>query len=402
MTSDIRYEDAFLADTFWKRPITLVRGRGAKVWDAAGKEYIDCSCGYGVALLGHSNARVVEAVKRQVERLITCHGSFYNDAREECLSRLYRIRPDGTDRVFLSNSGTEACEAALKLARKFTKRKGFVAMVNGYHGKTMGSLSVTWGPKYREPFMPLLDGVKFAPYGNAQKLRDAVDADTAAVLVEPVQGEGGINVPPPEYLREVREACDEKGAVMIVDEVQSGFGRTGKLWAHQHFGVKPDILCAAKPLAGGLPFAATFARGDIMAALKRGEHSNTFGGNPLACAASVAAVDALIGDRLVENAAEMGNLLKRGFQELASGSRMIREVRGLGLMLGVDMRFEIMDIILGCLERGVIVLESGKTVLRMLPPLVISRAEAEKVVQVVGSCIREEERKRAPGSPAGA
>jgi acetylornithine/LysW-gamma-L-lysine aminotransferase len=188
---------------------------------------------------------------------------------------------------------------------------------------------------------------------------------------------------------------------MIVDEVQSGFGRTGKIWAHQHFGVRPDILCAAKPLAGGLPFAATFARGDVMAALKRGEHSNTFGGNPLSCAASVAAVDALIEDRLVENAAEMGGLLKKGFEEVAAGSRMIREVRGLGLMLGIDMRFEIMNIILRCLDAGVIVLEAGKTVLRMLPPLVISRAEAEKVIQVVGAAIGEDERKRASGAAAG-
>lgn len=402
MTSNMKYEDAFMADTFWKRPITLVKGKGARVWDTAGKEYIDCSCGYGVALLGHSNPRVVEAIKRQAERLITCHGSFYNDAREECLSRLYRIRPEGTERVFFSNSGTEACEAGLKIARKFTKRKGFVAMVNGYHGKTMGALSVTWGQKYREPFMPLLDGVKFVPYGNTVKLREAVDAETAAVFVEPVQGEGGINVPPPDYLRQVREICDEKGAVMIVDEVQSGFGRTGKLWAHQHFGIKPDILCAAKPLAGGLPFAATFARGDVMAALKRGEHSNTFGGNPLACAASVAAVDSLIEDRLVENAAEIGGVLKRGFEEYAAGSRMVREVRGLGLMLGIDMRFEIMNIILGCLDKGVIVLESGKTVLRMLPPLVMSREEAETVVKVVCATIGEDEKKRAAVPAAGA
>jgi acetylornithine/LysW-gamma-L-lysine aminotransferase len=398
MNLNTKYEDTFMADTFWKRPVTLVRGQGARVWDASGKEYIDCSCGYGVALLGHSNPRVVEAVKRQVERLVTCHGSFYNDAREQCLARLYRIRPEGTDRVFLSNSGTESCEAALKIARKFTKKKGFVATVNGYHGKTMGALSVTWGQKYREPFMPLLEGVKFAPYGNAQKMGELIDAETAAVFVEPVQGEGGINIPPPDYLRQVREVCDEKGVLMIMDEVQSGFGRTGKVWAHQHFGARPDILCAAKPLAGGLPFAATFARGDVMASLKRGEHSNTFGGNPLACAASVAAVDALIEDRLVENAAEMGGLLKRGFEEVATGSRMIREVRGLGLMLGIDMRFEIMNIILGCLDAGVIVLEAGKTVLRMLPPLVISRAEVEKVIQVVGAAIGEDERKRASGA----
>ncbi|MEN3050612.1 MAG: aspartate aminotransferase family protein [Candidatus Methanosuratincola petrocarbonis] len=386
------FEDTFLADTFWKRPIKLVRGKGSRVWDGNGKEYIDCSCGYGVALLGHCHPKVVEAINRQASRLLTCHGSFYNDAREECLSRLHKIRPEGTERVFLSSTGAEAVEAAIKLSRKFTKKKGFIAAVNAYHGKTMGALSLTWASKYREPFMPLLDGVKFAPYGKAEKVRDLIDQDTAAVFVEPVQGEGGINVPPQEYLRELREICDEKGILLVLDEVQSGFGRTGKIWAHQHFGVKPDILCSSKALGGGVPIAATFAREDIMASLKRGEHSNTFGGNPLACAACAAAVDALFEEGLVENAREVGEELKRGLASI--GSTMIREVRGLGLMIGVDMRFETMGMILRCLEGGVIALEAGKTVLRLLPPLVLSREEAKTVVETVGNAVMEEEKKR--------
>jgi len=392
----LRYEDSFLADTFWKRPVTLVRGSGAKVWDSAGKEYIDCSCGYGVALLGHCNPRVVEAIKRQTEKLLTCHGSFYNDAREECLSKLSKIKPDGTDKVFISNTGAETVETAIKLCRKYTNKRGIVAMVNGYHGKTMGALSLTWAPKYREPFMPLLGDVKFAPYGKAEKLETAIDENTGAVFVEPVQGEGGINVPPPEYLKRVREICDDKGLVMVLDEVQSGFGRTGKLWAHQHFGVKPDILCSSKALGGGMPIGATFARADIMDSLKRGEHSNTFGGNPLACAACSGAIDALLEDGLVENAAKIGGLIKRGFSEL--NSNMIREVRGMGLMIGIDMRFEIMGIILEALNNGVIVLEAGKTVVRLLPPLTINEHEAERVVQVVGGAIKEEEKKRTAGA----
>ncbi|HPC27296.1 MAG TPA: aspartate aminotransferase family protein [Candidatus Methanomethylicus sp.] len=392
----MRYEDSFLADTFWKRPVTLVRGSGAKVWDSAGKEYIDCSCGYGVALLGHCNPRVVEAIKRQTEKLLTCHGSFYNDAREECLSKLSKIKPDGTDKVFISNTGAETVETAIKLCRKYTNKRGIVAMVNGYHGKTMGALSLTWAPKYREPFMPLLGDVKFAPYGKAEKLETAIDENTGAVFVEPVQGEGGINVPPPEYLKRVREICDDKGLVMVLDEVQSGFGRTGKLWAHQHFGVKPDILCSSKALGGGMPIGATFARADIMDSLKRGEHSNTFGGNPLACAACSGAIDALLEDGLVENAAKIGGLIKRGFSEL--NSNMIREVRGMGLMIGIDMRFEIMGIILEALNNGVIVLEAGKTVVRLLPPLTINEHEAERVVQVVGGAIKEEEKKRTAGA----
>jgi len=392
----LKYEDSFIADTFWKRPVTLVRGRGAKVWDSTGKEYIDCSCGYGVALLGHCNPRVVDAIKRQAEKLLTCHGSFYNDAREECLSKLAKIKPDGTDKVFISNSGAETVETAIKLCRKYASKRGIVAMVNGYHGKTMGALSLTWAPKYREPFMPLLGDVKFAPYGKAEKLEAAIDENTGAVFVEPVQGEGGINVPPPDYLKRVREICDDKGLVMVLDEVQSGFGRTGKMWAHQHFGVKPDILCSSKALGGGVPIGATFARADIMDSLRRGEHSNTFGGNPLACAACSGAIDALLEDGLVENAAKIGGLIKRGFSEL--NSNMIREVRGMGLMIGIDMRFEIMGIILEALDNGVIVLESGKTVVRLLPPLTINEHEAERVVQVVGAAIKEEEKKRTAGA----
>ncbi|MDI9643902.1 MAG: aspartate aminotransferase family protein [Candidatus Verstraetearchaeota archaeon] len=388
----MRLEDTFLADTFWKRPVTLVRGEGAKVWDSEGKEYIDCSCGYGVALLGHCHPKVVEAIRRQAARLITCHGSFYSEAREECLERLHRIKPEGTDRVFLSSTGAEAVETAIKLARKFTGKKGFVAAVNGYHGKTMGALSLTWASKYREPFMPLLEGVKFAPYGKADRAREAIDGNTAAVFVEPVQGEGGINLPPRDYLRELREVCDEKGVLLVLDEVQSGFGRTGKIWAHQHFGVKPDILCSSKALGGGLPIAATFAREDIMGALKRGEHSNTFGGNPLACAACAAAVDALLEDGLVENARIIGDRLKKGLSNM--DSKIVREVRGLGLMIGVDMKFEVMDVILRSLKNGVIALEAGKTVLRLLPPLVLNSAEADIVVQTITGAIREEERKR--------
>ena len=390
-----KFEDTFLADTFWKRPITLVKGSGARVWDSEGKEYIDCSCGYGVALLGHCHPRVVDAIKKQSEKLLTCHGSFYNDSREECLSKLAKIKPEGTDKVFLSNSGAESVETAMKLVRKFTKKKGFVATVNCYHGKTMGALSLTWGPKYRDPFVPLLDCVKFAPYGNADKLRDQIDEGVGAVIIEPVQGEGGINIPPQDYLRSVREVCDEKGVLLVLDEVQSGFGRTGKVWAHQHFGIRPDILCSSKALGGGMPIGATFARGDIMDSLKRGEHSNTFGGSPIACAACSGAIDALLEDGLLENAEEMGSLLKEGFEGIES--KMIREVRGLGLMLGIEMRFEIMNIILRSLEMGVIELEAGKTVLRFLPPLVITRADVKKVVDVVGAAVSAEEKKRAAG-----
>ncbi|MCS7098177.1 MAG: aspartate aminotransferase family protein [Candidatus Methanomethyliaceae archaeon] len=385
-----KFEDIFLANTFWKRPITLVRGFGAKVWDSEGKEYIDCGCGYGVALLGHCHPKIVDAIKKQCEKLITCHGSFYNDMREECLARLYKIKPKGTERVFLSNSGAEAIEAAIKLVRKFTGKKKIIAMVNSFHGKTIGALSLTWNPKYREPFLPLLEGIKFASYGNIEKLKSLIDEEVGAIFIEPIQGEGGVNIPPPEYLKEVRELCDNKGILFVLDEVQSGFGRTGKIWAHEHFGVKADILCAGKALGGGLPIGATFAHADIMDSLKRGEHSNTFGGNPLVCASCAAAIDVLLEDGLIENAKIMGDFLMNEISKIES--KIIREIRGMGLMIGIEMRFEVKDIILEMLKRGVIVLEAGRNVVRLLPPLVIKRDEAEKVISAFEEVVRIQEK----------
>ncbi|MEM0231907.1 MAG: acetylornithine/succinylornithine family transaminase [Candidatus Methanomethylicaceae archaeon] len=387
-----KFEDTFLANTFWKRPITIVRGFGAKVWDSEGREYIDCGCGYGVALLGHCHPKIVDAIKKQCERLITCHGSFYNDIREECLLKLYKIKPKGTDKIFLSNSGAEAVEAAIKLVKKFTKKKKIIAMVNSFHGKTIGALSLTWNPKYREPFLPLLEGIKFAPYGNFEKLKTLIDEDVGAIFIEPIQGEGGINVPPPDYLKQVRELCNEKDILLVLDEVQSGFGRTGKIWAHEYFGIEPDILCAGKALGGGLPIGATYARADIMDSLKRGEHSNTFGGNPLVCASCKAAIEVLIEDGLIENAKIMGDFLLNEFSKI--NSKLIREVRGIGLMIGIEMRFEVKDIILEMLKKGVIVLEAGKNVIRLLPPLVITKDEAEKVISVFEDVIKIEEKKK--------
>jgi acetylornithine/LysW-gamma-L-lysine aminotransferase len=381
----MRLEDTFLADTYWKRPITLVKGLGAKVWDSEGREYIDCGCGYGVAFLGHCHPKIVEAIKKQCEKLITCHGSFYNDAREECLSRLKKIKPEGTDKVFLSNSGAEAIEAAIKLVRKYTKKRGIISMINGFHGKTMGALSLTWNSKYREPFLPLLEGVKFAPFGNIEKLKSLIDENTAAIFIEPIQGEGGINIPPRDYLKEVREICDEKDIILVLDEVQTGFGRTGRMWAHEHFGIKPDILCAGKAIGGGLPIGVTFAREDIMDSLKRGEHSSTFGGNPLTCAACKAAIDVILEENLIENAKIMGDLFLNGFSKIES--KLIREIRGLGLMMAIEMRIEVRDIIIKALEKGVIVLESGKNIVRLLPPLIIRKEEVEKVVSVLKEVI---------------
>ncbi|MCS6767576.1 MAG: aspartate aminotransferase family protein [Candidatus Nitrosocaldus sp.] len=396
----MREEDSYLANVFQRYPVELVRGKGAYVWDSTGKEYIDFMAGYGVALVGHCNERIVSAIKAQAERLITCHCSCYNDVRLELLRRLVSVAPKGLNKVFFCNSGAEACEAAMKIARRYTKRHGIVAATNSFHGKTMGALSVTHASKYRDPFKPLLDGVHFVPYGNAERLEALLEEDGSAgksigaVILEPIQGEGGINVPEDGYLPRVREICDRYGVLLILDEIQSGLGRTGRLWASEHWGVVPDVMCIAKGMAGGVPMGAVIARHDVMDALKVGEHSNTFGGNPLASAAAYATLECIIEDGLVENAAGIGRYLKDGLLALKERHRVVRDVRGLGLMLGVELRFDVKDVLMDGIAHGLLMLYSGRNVLRLLPPLVIDEDIASRALSLLDTLLSREERRR--------
>ena len=387
-------EQKYLANVYWKRPIALVRGEGAYVWDSNGKRYIDCGTGFGVALLGHRHPKVVEAIKKQADKLLTCHGSFYNDVRAEYLDKLAKNLPKHLNKFFFSNSGAESIEAAIKIAVKYTGKSEFIAMVNSFHGKTLGALSLTHGPKYREPFREVLNPrVKFVPYGKAEKVAEAISDNTAAVFVEPIQGEGGVRIPPNSFLKELRELCDEKNVLLVMDEVQTGFGRTGRLWAFQHWNVEPDILCLGKSIAGGIPIGVTVARNDIMDVLHRGEHSNTFGGNPLAMAAASAALDALIEEKLIERAHELGKVALNRMKEIKEKFKVVRDVRGMGLMLGLESRFEVQDVILGALNEGVIVLEAGKNVVRLLPPLVINEDDLNFVFDVLERLFEKEEEK---------
>jgi acetylornithine/LysW-gamma-L-lysine aminotransferase len=388
----INFENRLTANVFAKRPLVITRGKGALVWDIKGKEYIDCMGSYGVALLGHSHPKVVEAICKQAETLISCHASLYTNKRTEFLQKLMSITPTGLNKAFLSNSGAESVECAIKLARKFTGKPEIIAVMGGYHGKTMGALSATWDKKYREPFQPLVPEFKHVPPDNLEKLTEAVTDKTAAVLLEPIRGEGGIRVPPDDFLPGVRELCDEKNILLILDEVQTSFGRTGKLFACEHWGVTPDVMCLAKPFAGGLPIGITVATENIMSSLHVGEHSSTFSGSPLVCAAACAAIDALVKDKLAERAATLGGYFKAKLEELQAKYKIVKEVRGLGLMLGMELRYDVRNIILKAMEKGVLILDAGRNVLRFLPPLVIEKEQIDKTISVLDEVIGEEEK----------
>ena len=376
----IELEAMYTSGVTAKRPVAIVRGEGARIWDSEGREYIDCVAGHGVGIVGHCNPAVVEAIRQQAGVLITCPEIFHNDVRARLLERLVSLAPQGLERAFLCNSGTEAVEAALKLARLSTGRSGIVATMRGFHGRTMGALSATWEPKYRDPYLPLVPGFSHVPYNKLDAMRQAVDENTAAVILEVVQGEGGVNPGSQEYLLGVRNLCDEKGALLIVDEVQTGFGRTGKLFACEHSGVLPDLMCVAKGIAGGVPMGAVLI-GSRVGNIKPGVHGTTFGGNPLACAAALATLDYIVEHDLPGQAARKGAWALERLGRIEA--RVIRQIRGLGLMIGVELRQRATPYLKALMEEGVMALPAGKTVVRLLPPLVITDDDLARVCDAV-------------------
>ena len=376
----VELEDRHTSGVYSKRPLVIVRGEGAKLWDAQGRAYIDCVGGHGVANVGHCHPKVVAAIREQAETLITCPESFYNDRRAELQAELVRIAPLGLERVFLCNSGAEAVEAAIKFARLVTGRPGIVAAKNGFHGRTLGALSATWRPQYRQPFEPLVPGFVHVPYNNLAAMDETLDEDVAAVILEVVQGEGGVIIGNGDYLRGVQALCRERGALFIVDEVQTGFGRTGRMFACEHHGLEPDVLCLAKAIAGGIPMGAVLL-GSRVGELPSRAHGSTFGGNPLACAAALAAIHAIETEALPQRAAELGTYFVSRLRDL--DSPLIREVRGLGLMVAIELKRRAGPYLAALMERGVLALSAGPVVIRFLPPLVISQKELETVVQAV-------------------
>jgi acetylornithine/LysW-gamma-L-lysine aminotransferase len=369
--------------------VALVRAKGAKLWDSEGKEYIDCAAAQGWANVGHSHPKVTAALHAQADTLVASQESSYNDQRALWMQAMAGVLQEslGWDECHLhpSNSGTEANEAALKLARLVTGRPGIIATMRGFHGRTMGALSTTWNKKYREPFEPLVPGISHVPYENIEALAEAISDETAAVILELVQGEGGVYPGATDYFQAVRQLCTERGALLIVDEIQTGVGRTGKWLACEHHGLSPDVITLGKSIGGGLPLGVT-AWPKRVGAFKSATHGSTFGGNPLVCATSRAVIEVMAEERLAERSAELGAWLREALRSLPTDQ--IREVRGLGLMIGVELRGKVTPVLQQLMERGVFALPAGLNVLRLLPPLVIESADLEEVIEAIGEVLK--------------
>jgi len=370
-------EKKFAFELYPKRDITLVRGQGATVWDDTGKPYIDCTAGVGVASVGHGNPQVAKAISDQAGTLITCAGIFYNDMRARLLEKLVTIAPASLTRAFLCNSGAESMEAAIKFARHASGKSEFVCAMRGFHGRTMGALSATF--KYRDQFEPLLSGFSFVPFNNIDRLRGAVGETTAAVILEPVQGEGGVRPADPEYMSAVQALCSERKILLIVDEIQTGLCRTGFMFTSEHFGISPDILCLAKALGGGVPIGAVLTSDRITPSV--GMHGSTFGGNPLACAAALATIDYMQVHKLDHRARDMGDYFAERFR--AKQPARVRDLRQIGLMIGIELKEKATPHLLALMEKGVLALSAGPTVIRLLPPLTITRGELDTVIDTL-------------------
>ncbi len=388
MTSVDDRETRLGVGVYRSRGISLVRGEGALVWDDRGRQYLDCTSGIGVASIGHANRHVATAISEQAARLMTCAGVFTNDRRADCMEKLVSVSPAGLERVFLCNSGAESIEGALKFVRQSTGRNGVVSANRGFHGRTLGALSATPNRSYQEPFSPLVPGFVYVPYNSIEAMEEAVDEKTAAVLLELVQGEGGVRPADPSYIEQTAEICRRRGALLIIDEIQTGFCRTGKMFACEHYGVRPDVLCLAKGIAGGIPMGAILVNDRIRTSV--GAHGSTFGGNPLACAAFLATVRFMEQERLAARAAKLGDRFVDGL--LANRPKLVREVRHLGLMIGIELKTRVTPYLQQLQNQGVLALPAGSTVLRLLPPLVISQSQLDVVFeQVIGVLETEDE-----------
>jgi len=380
----------YVMPNYRRLPVVIVRGKGSRVWDSDGKEYIDLFPGWGVSSIGYGHPKVVGAIKDQVEKLIHMPNNFYNELQGDLAKTISEKSFPG--KCFFCNSGAEAIEAAIKLARKYGNEHGkseIITMENSFHGRTFGAMTATGQPKYQKEFEPIVPGFKYVPFDDFETLSSTLTDGTCAIIIEPIQGEGGINIASREYLQNVRQLCDENDIVLILDEVQSGCGRTGRYFAFQHYGVKPDVMTMAKTLGGGFPIGAVIARSPWSDVLQPGNHASTFGGSPLACAAALAVFEAIDEENMLKNATEMGEYLKGQLLEIKKSYPFIREIRGVGLMVGMEVEEHGDDIVKKCLEKGLIINFTAGKVIRFLPSLAVKREELDEGIAILRNVIDE-------------
>ena len=386
--------DRFVIPTYKRNPLVIVRGSGSRVWDSEGKEYLDFFPGWAVSGVGHCHPLVVEAVRKQAGRLIHLPNNYYNELQGLLAETI--IRHSFPGKVFFCNSGAEANEAALKLARRLGGESGkseVVAMEQSFHGRTLGALAATGQLKYRKGFGPMLPGFRYVPFGDLPAAAEAVGDATCAIIIEPIQGEGGVNPAPAGYLETLRELCDERGALLIFDEVQTGMGRTGRYFAFQKFDVVPDAMTLAKGIAGGVPMGALVASEGVADVLQPGTHASTFGGSPLACAAALAVFRAIDEEGLLDNVAEAGGYLRGALVSLKERHGIMEDVRGIGLMLGVQVKEKGAEIVSACMERGLLLNCTADVVIRFMPALNVTRKEIDEALEIFEAVLQETENK---------
>jgi acetylornithine/N-succinyldiaminopimelate aminotransferase len=371
----------FVMQTYGRQPIVLSYGKGAEVWDIDGKSYLDCFAGVAVNNVGHSHPKVALAICHQAQRMIHCSNVYYNLEQAELAKLLTQI--SSHDRVFFANSGAEANEGAIKLARKYSGKGEIIAANNSFHGRTLATVTATGTDKYKEPFKPLPAGFKHVPFGDIPAMVDAITEKTAAIILEPIQGEGGVIVPPEGYLEDVQNLCRQKDILLILDEVQTGFGRTGEMFASTSFKIQPDITTVAKAMGGGYPMGAILANEKIADAFEPGDHGSTFGGNPLGCAASKAAIEVILDEKLTYQSKVLGEYFKKSLEEVASKYDIVKEVRGMGLMIGLELTKNCTEAVSEARKQGILINCTAGTVIRLLPPLVIKKEQLDIIVHVM-------------------
>lgn len=379
--------DKYVMKTYGRIPLVLVKGEGVRVWDAEGKEYLDFVAGLAVNSLGHCPPAVVDAIKKQVDNLMHVSNIYYIEPQIQ-LARLL-VENSCCDKVFFCNSGAEANEGAIKLARKYEKQKygsekyEIITALKSFHGRTLATITATGQPKYQQGFDPLPEGFKYVPFNDLMALEEAIGPNTCAVMLEPIQGEGGVNVATQSYLEGVREICNKHGLLLIFDEVQCGLGRTGKFFAYENYGVQPDLITLAKALAGGFPIGVLLATEEVAGAFQPGDHASTFGGNPLACSAGLAAMRTILAEGFLDGVVEKSNYFKKSLEELATKYPFVKEVRGIGFLLGMELNMEGKEIVSRCQKDGLLINCANNNVLRFLPPIIVEKEQIDQAVKIL-------------------